>query len=303
MLDSRPLLLAAALLPALAWAAFAAPAAPARHANLPAVSPDGRWIAFLSDRDSAGTELDVVHPDGKGFARLTDGKEPLSAPAWTDTNHVAFSVLCGDSVAVMTMAPGGGDAARRVTVAGRSPALSHDGKWVAYTQGSWTRNQLVVASLPAGEPRALTDSSQGGGFNLAWSPGDSVIAWTCFAPGQGLQIALVDAASGHVRTLTHFPAGDGQPQWPTWSPDGRTIVVQSGRYDREHPERSTSHLWRVDVATGMATKLAPHDQAWLDETPSFFPDGRRIAYQSTRSGRFELWVMNADGSGAKQITH
>jgi TolB protein len=299
----RRLLSLPVLLSALAASAFAAPAAPARHATLPAVSPDGRWIAFLSDRDSASSEVYVVHPDGKGLTRLTNGREPLSAPAWTDTTHVAFSVLRGDSVAVMTMSPTGGEPARRVTVMGKSPALSHDGKWVAYTQGSWTRNQLVVASLPAGEPRALTDSSQGGGFNLAWSPGDSLIAWTYFAPGQGLQVALVDAANGHMRTLTHFPAGDGQPQWPAWSPDGRTIVVQSGRYDRDHPERSIAHLWRVDVASGAATQLAPHDQAWLDETPSCFPDGRRIAYQSTRSGRFEIWVMNADGSGAKQITH
>jgi Tol biopolymer transport system component len=36
--------------------------------------------------------------------------------------------------------------------------------------------------------------------------------------------------------------------------------------------------------------------------PARFPDGKRIAYQSNRSGRMEVWVMNADGSDARQLT-
>jgi len=35
---------------------------------------------------------------------------------------------------------------------------------------------------------------------------------------------------------------------------------------------------------------------------SWFPDEQRIAFQSDRSGRMEIWVMNADGSGATQVT-
>jgi TolB protein len=37
--------------------------------------------------------------------------------------------------------------------------------------------------------------------------------------------------------------------------------------------------------------------------PFFSPDGRRIAYESDGSGRLEVWVMNADGSAAQQLTH
>jgi len=58
----------------------------------------------------------------------------------------------------------------------------------------------------------------------------------------------------------------------------------------------------IDVASGKAIKLAPHDRAYLDETPSWFPDGKHIAFQSDRTGRMEIWIMNDDGTNASQIT-
>jgi TolB protein len=58
----------------------------------------------------------------------------------------------------------------------------------------------------------------------------------------------------------------------------------------------------VDAATGAARKLAAHDQPYLDETPSWFPDGKRIAFQSTRTGRTEIWIINGDGSAPQQVT-
>jgi TolB protein len=41
---------------------------------------------------------------------------------------------------------------------------------------------------------------------------------------------------------------------------------------------------------------------YLDELPAWFPDGTRIAFQSNRTGSWEIWVMNADDSGVRQLT-
>ena len=66
--------------------------------------------------------------------------------------------------------------------------------------------------------------------------------------------------------------------------------------------KNSAHIWVVDVATGRAHILAAHDQPYADETPSWFPDGKRIAFQSNRTGRMEIWVMNVDGSKQRQVT-
>jgi TolB protein len=61
-------------------------------------------------------------------------------------------------------------------------------------------------------------------------------------------------------------------------------------------------IWIVDVATGRSVKIGEHATPYLDELPSWFPDGKRIAFQSDRTGRWEIWLMNVDGSGARQLT-
>jgi len=79
----------------------------------------------------------------------------------------------------------------------------------------------------------------------------------------------------------------------TWSP-----TRDSSQQSKLH----SGHIWVVDLTSGEAHKLAAHERPYLDETPYWFPDGKRIAFQSNRTGRMEVWVMNADGSGQRQVT-
>ena len=293
----------------LAWSIVtvgAAPAAPRarppeRHASLPSVSPDGRRIAFISERDSTW-DLYCMRSDGGGVVRLTRSRDAELVPQWVAGGlRIAFTLERGDTATLHTIALDGTDERIVATVAGKSPALSNDGRRLAYTVGSWTRNRLVVADPDGSNARALTDSS-GGSFNLAWSPEGSKIACTRVDSTGHMQVWVIDAQGTGARPLTRFGPGDGRPQWPAWSSDGRRIAVQAGEYDRQDRSRSRAPLWVIDVGSGAATRLAAHQRAYLDETPSWFPDGRRLAFQSDRTGRMEIWVMNADGRRAQPLT-
>jgi Tol biopolymer transport system component len=117
-----------------------------------------------------------------------------------------------------------------------------------------------------------------------------------------MQVSLIKADGTGAQQLTRIDAAaDGSPQWPAWSADGHRLAVQVGKYNPQARAENTAHIWVIDLPSGAATKLAPHDRPYLDETPSWFPDGR-IAFQSDRTGRMEVWVMNADGTGVRQVT-
>ena len=59
----------------------------------------------------------------------------------------------------------------------------------------------------------------------------------------------------------------------------------------------------MDVATGVVTTLFDASVASYDSAPAWSPDGRQIAFESDLDGDREIFVMNADGSNVRQITH
>ena len=99
------------------------------------------------------------------------------------------------------------------------------------------------------------------------------------------------------RQLTHVPRDEGEAQVPAWSPDGHQIAFQT-----TPAKGKPGHIWIADAETGVARKVAEHTQPYVDQVPTWFPDGARLAIQSNRTHRMEIWVMNANGSGARQIT-
>src|SRR3954447_18017314 len=97
------------------------------------VSPDGRQIAFVSDR-SGQLELWLAQTDGAQLRKLTAfGGSYVACTRWSpDGSEITFSALHGNSYSIWTIDPRGGPP-RKIAEPACSSSWSHDGMWIYYS--------------------------------------------------------------------------------------------------------------------------------------------------------------------------
>ncbi len=240
----------------------------AKRDGHPRFSPDGRTLAFVSDRRLAVEELPgapddredagqvhLLPLDGPGEARrLTDLPRGVDGFAWSpDGRHLA--VLSSSHGATRE------EDARRRGMAGAKPA-------------------------PGDPPRAdyhyidrLRVMLNGAGFTYARLP----------------QLWIVDVATGSARRLTDVVGGVEQP---AWSPDG-TRIAYAADPAAERDIRWRSDVFVVDVATGARTRVT--GGRGFFGSPAWAPDGRSLAvlghrFPAAAGSRNDIWLFAADGS-------
>lgn len=124
----------------------------------------------------------------------------------------------------------------------------------------------------------------------AWSPDGRQVAFASDRSGR-YEVYVTPAAGGPARRLTSETGGATQP---AWSPDGKKIA-----FVRFQP----GALYVVPVAGGAAQRLS--DDQGDQSYPTWSTDGKQIAFVRRTPGTSvkEIWVMNADGTGTRQVTH
>ena len=244
----------------------------------PVVSPDGKRIAFLADKD-----LFIISADGTDSVRLTHTPEEESRAQWSrDGKEIRFSVFANNASRIYAVDVKTKRVREIGSVPGRAAGVSPDGKRTLYWTGGWTAVKMFNAALDGSDAHALTDGS-GVMWCSQWSPDGKRIAYTGKDSAGDLQVYAMAADGSNVQQLTHNPGA----QCPAWPPDGQRIAFQGGGY----------------IGTTDTPRLGgAHEEKIHDELPFWFPDGKRIAFQSNRTGQMQIWVMNADGTGSRQVT-
>lgn len=247
------------------------PSTPARPE--PAGSPDRRsrgggrpWIGLWLAVVLAVTALDVGATDVRAAPRRTDG-----------AHRVPITGLRGSI---------------------QNPCFSPSGARIAVTQwpaGYNAGDRAIVQVVDAGGGPAIATVSRANtvSVNLPGScwVGNRIVYSADVGPDE---VFTANPDGGRRVRVTH--RGRLAAFEPSFAPDGRWIVFESHVYDADTP----GQLWKVrSNGNGLQQLTRGGD----DRQPNWSPQGDLIVFQRFSKGQWDLWTMDSDGDGLRNITH
>lgn len=318
----------------------------------PRFSPDGKWIAFSSDRNG-NFDVFIVPSEGGSAKQLTFHSSDDTVLGWTPDSHaVLFASGRGDDFMgkLYTISIDGGMERTAGADMGVNACYSPDGKklainrkgqvyWRKYYRGAMNTD-VTVMDIAAKKFSDLTADFEGIDSWPMWST-DGFIYFVSDREGNGLtNIWRIPEAGGKADRVTSFKAGD--VRFPAISADGKVIVFEHdfGVWKLDVASRKTAQI-KLDIAaetqenlaevrdfnsqaddydvapSGRRIVLSIHGEIFtapteegdlrqITDSPArdkevlYSPDGKSIAFISDRSGREEIYIIAADGTGEPQ---
>ncbi len=170
-----------------------------------------------------------------------------------------------------------------------SPAMSHDGKWVAYTSYAKGKPDLFIQNIS--DNRISVVDKKGMGISPAWIPGKFELAASLSFSGDP-EIYLLTGTGKVINRLTDSLGIDLSP---TWSPDGRKMAFVSRR-------GGTPQIYIQNMNSGNAERLT--FQGNNNTQPEWSPKGDKIVYTALEKGNgFNVCIIGVDGKGLTRLTY
>jgi Tol biopolymer transport system component len=257
----------------------------------PAVSPDGRTLAFLR---RVRADYDVyAQPLAGGLGRrLTQRSQQRQGLIWASNREVLFYSFAGLSSSMWRLVADGSSEQQSVPGVldgARDPAISHPANGparLAYTRIARDTNiwRMEIALNAHGGVRTVAQpapsiASTREDISPQFSPEGKRIVFASNRDGYAEIWVAASDGSGPAQLTTLKSSRSGSPRW---SPDGRQIVFDS-------LASGNSDIWMVGSEGGSPKQLTTEPSN--DARPNFSRDGRWIYFRSDRSGSQQIWKI------------
>ena len=248
--------------------------------ELLSISPDGKWIAFDSNR-SGNEDIWIMRKDGTELRQFTTHPAHDWAPAWSpDGKKIAFHSL-REGNRDLYIKPVAGGAITPLTDHPEQdflPRWSPDGEEIAFFSSRSGNLDVWIIPSKGGEPRQLTFDQRQDQTPI-WSPDGKQIAFSSKRTGQ-FEIFIIPVNGGEATQLTNFVWESIQPY--LWSSDGKTIYA-SGRGGQEN---SKVNFWAISADDGSAQPLLNVEGSAKEPNYCLATDGEKFY--------FPLWERMGD---------
>jgi hypothetical protein len=236
----------------------------------PAISPDGRRVAFISERDRLS--LDVFVADAVDGANVRKVLSTAADPHFDSLQYIHSSGAWD---------PGG----TRFAIA----ALSG--------------GEPVLTILDVNRPSVRQDvrlGELGEIYNPSWSPDGTRIVFSALKGGFS-DLFVYTFATKDVQQLTADAFADLQP---AWSPDGRTIALATDRFSSslEDLKFGLLRIGLLELSTGLIRPLLADDPQAKQVTPQWAPDGSAVYFVSDRGGVSNVYRFAPETDELRQVT-
>ena len=260
-------------------------------------------IIFTSESGTGDRQLYSMNLDGSDIQRLTDTMSTFqdrnvdSAACSPDSKYILFSTASGihkinaDGTGLETIIKGFAE----------DPGWSPDGNKIVFNWIKDNKNEIYIADSDGTHIIQITENSRVDRF-AAWSPDGSQIAFSAELE-KSANIFTMNMDGTDEKQVT---ANSNKEILPDWSPDGSKLLFTAYVKPIENNESLSKHyysdLFIVNVDGTDLQNLTNLDNQ-DDDHGKWSPDGKQIAFTSSRDGNPEIYIMGGDGSNITRITN
>jgi len=244
-------------------------------------------VAYITETgrgDNRKYQLNVADSDGQGARVVVNSVAPMMSPSWSPDGrqlaYVSFEAKRAE-IYLQDVATGKRQRLTRYPGLNGAPAFSPDGRFMAMTLSKDGNPEIYIHDLTSKRLRRLTVN---GAIDTepSWSPDGRWIAFTSDRGGRPQIYRVPSDGSARAERITYEGAYNARPRY---SPDGTKLAMVHGN----------DGIFRIAVLDLENQALSVITDTYLDESPSFAPNGSMILYATSSAQGSALAAVSTDG--------